>query len=105
MSTDIPSRINSYKKVISLIKTAHTGTLLSAVECIVTGGSRPQTVNEAIKNIVTILEEAGTSLDNGMEIIMFIANKSDYTAMNECYRLLSRLVPPWKLENYQAAFL
>jgi enamine deaminase RidA (YjgF/YER057c/UK114 family) len=38
-----------------------------------------------IKNIAAILEEAGTSWDYVMKTTVFLANMSDYTAMNEVY--------------------
>jgi enamine deaminase RidA (YjgF/YER057c/UK114 family) len=38
-----------------------------------------------IKNIAAVLEEAGTSWDYVMKTTVFLANMSDYTAMNEVY--------------------
>lgn len=40
---------------------------------------------QVIKNIGAILEEAGTSWDYVMKTTVFLANMSDYTAMNEVY--------------------
>ncbi|KAL1593320.1 hypothetical protein SLS60_010928 [Paraconiothyrium brasiliense] len=40
---------------------------------------------QVIKNIATTLEEAGTSWDYVMKTTVFLANMSDYAAMNEVY--------------------
>jgi enamine deaminase RidA (YjgF/YER057c/UK114 family) len=40
---------------------------------------------QVIKNIGVILEEAGTSWDYVMKTTVFLANMSDYTAMNGVY--------------------
>lgn len=68
---------------------------------IVAGGIEAQTVSissklyhrgtthvsqaQVIKNIGVILEEAGTSWDYVMKTTVFLANMSDYTAMNSVY--------------------
>jgi reactive intermediate/imine deaminase len=40
---------------------------------------------QVIKNIAVILEEAGTSWDYVMKTTVFLANMSDYAAMNAVY--------------------
>jgi enamine deaminase RidA (YjgF/YER057c/UK114 family) len=40
---------------------------------------------QVIKNIAAVLEEAGTSWDYVMKTTVFLANMSDYAAMNEVY--------------------
>jgi hypothetical protein len=40
---------------------------------------------QVIKNIAAVLEEAGTSWDYVMKTTVFLANISDYAAMNEVY--------------------
>jgi enamine deaminase RidA (YjgF/YER057c/UK114 family) len=40
---------------------------------------------QVIKNIATTLEEAGTSWDYVLKTTVFLANMSDYAAMNEVY--------------------
>jgi reactive intermediate/imine deaminase len=77
-----------------------SGTVPTFNGSIVTGGIGPQTVRkmpttmvmhinpsqaQVIKNIGVILEEAGTSWDYVMKTTVFLANMSDYTAMNEVY--------------------
>ncbi|KAH9876480.1 hypothetical protein J1614_003611 [Plenodomus biglobosus] len=59
-----------------------SGTVPSFNGSIVTGGIGPQTA-QVIKNIAAVLEEAGTSWDYVLKTTVFLANMSDYTAMNE----------------------
>ena len=47
-----------------------------------------------IKNIAVILEEAGTSWDYVMKTTVFLANMSDYTAMNEVYAAMLPSLKP-----------
>jgi reactive intermediate/imine deaminase len=76
----------------------------------VVGGIEAQTVHESnscrssrhahskqaqvIKNIAVILEEAGTSWDYVMKTTVFLANMSDYTAMNEVYAAMLPSLKP-----------
>ncbi|EDU49652.1 translation initiation inhibitor [Pyrenophora tritici-repentis Pt-1C-BFP] len=59
-----------------------SGTVPSLNGTIVSGGIEAQTV---IKNIAAVLEEAGTSWEYVMKTTVFLANMSDYSAMNEVY--------------------
>lgn len=77
------------------------GTVPSLNGTIVSGGIKNQTVRDpkppsthlnpnplqaqVIKNIAVILAEAGTSWDYVLKTTVFLANMSDYTAMNEVY--------------------
>ncbi|KAF2023311.1 hypothetical protein EK21DRAFT_81210 [Setomelanomma holmii] len=61
-----------------------SGTIPTFNGSIVTGGIEAQTA-QVIKNIGAILEEAGTSWDYVMKTTVFLANMSDYTAMNSVY--------------------
>ncbi|KAI4906071.1 hypothetical protein J4E90_010919 [Alternaria incomplexa] len=61
-----------------------SGTVPSFNGSIVAGGIEAQTA-QVIKNIAVILEEAGTSWDYVMKTTVFLANMSDYSAMNEVY--------------------
>ncbi|RYN78476.1 hypothetical protein AA0117_g4226 [Alternaria alternata] len=61
-----------------------SGTVPSFNGTIVSGGIEAQTA-QVIKNIAVILGEAGTSWDYVMKTTVFLANMSDYTAMNEVY--------------------
>ncbi|KAJ4351611.1 uncharacterized protein N0V89_006954 [Didymosphaeria variabile] len=61
-----------------------SGTVPSVNGTIITGGIEAQTA-QVIKNIAATLEEAGTSWDYVMKTTVFLANMSDYAAMNEVY--------------------
>ncbi|KAJ8113097.1 hypothetical protein OPT61_g4704 [Boeremia exigua] len=61
-----------------------SGTVPSFNGSIITGGIEEQTA-QVIKNIGAVLEEAGTSWDYVMKTTVFLANMSDYTAMNAVY--------------------
>ncbi|KNG50949.1 translation initiation inhibitor [Stemphylium lycopersici] len=61
-----------------------SGTVPSLNGSIVAGGIEAQTA-QVIKNIAAVLEEAGTSWDYVMKTTVFLANMSDYSAMNEVY--------------------
>ncbi|KAF2847460.1 hypothetical protein T440DRAFT_520829 [Plenodomus tracheiphilus IPT5] len=78
-----------------------SGTVPSFNGSIVTGGIGPQTA-QVIKNIAAVLEEAGTSWDYVMKTTVFLANMSDYTAMNEGKKnSLKRLVAVGILSTFQ----
>ncbi|KAJ4403168.1 hypothetical protein N0V91_006744 [Didymella pomorum] len=61
-----------------------SGTVPTFNGSIITGGIEEQTA-QVIKNIGVVLEEAGTSWDYVMKTTVFLANMSDYTAMNAVY--------------------
>ncbi|KAF2649878.1 hypothetical protein K491DRAFT_697736 [Lophiostoma macrostomum CBS 122681] len=64
-----------------------SGTVPSVNGTIIEGGIAEQTA-QVIKNIAAVLEEAGTSWDYVLKTTVFLANMSDYTAMNEVYGAL-----------------
>jgi reactive intermediate/imine deaminase len=76
------------------------GTLTQRIHCNrrhrSTNGTHPRSLSpcqlptysvqaQVIKNIAAVLEEAGTSWDYVMKTTVFLANMSDYAAMNEVY--------------------
>ncbi|KAF2998441.1 hypothetical protein E8E13_000626 [Curvularia kusanoi] len=61
-----------------------SGTVPTFNGSIITGGIEEQTA-QVIKNIGAVLEEAGTSWEYVMKTTVFLANMSDYTAMNAVY--------------------
>ncbi|KAF9697481.1 hypothetical protein EKO04_004384 [Ascochyta lentis] len=70
-----------------------SGTVPSFNGSIIAGGIEEQTA-QVIKNIGAVLEEAGTSWDFVMKTTVFLANMSDYTAMNEVYGSMLPLPKP-----------
>jgi reactive intermediate/imine deaminase len=57
------------------------------------GGVGPET-RQALENIRTILEAAGSSLDQVFKCTVFLADIADYDAMNKVYAGVFRAEPP-----------
>jgi 2-iminobutanoate/2-iminopropanoate deaminase len=51
---------------------------------VVEGGIEPQT-DQAMKNLAAVLEAAGSSLANALNVSIFIVDFDDFPAMNEVY--------------------
>ena len=60
---------------------------------LVPGGVGPET-KQALENIRTILESAGSSLDDVFKCTVFLADIGDYEAMNKVYAGVFRAEPP-----------
>jgi reactive intermediate/imine deaminase len=60
---------------------------------VVPGGVRAET-RQALENIRTVLEAAGSSLDNVFKCTVFLADIADYAAMNEVYAGVFPAAPP-----------
>ncbi|KAH7109279.1 Endoribonuclease L-PSP/chorismate mutase-like protein [Dendryphion nanum] len=69
-----------------------SGTVPSFNGSIVAGGIEAQTA-QVLKNIEVVLLEAGTSLDYVLKTTVFLANMSDYTAMNAVYSSMFKTMP------------
>ena len=59
----------------------------------VAGGIAEQT-ERVLKNVTAVLEAAGSSLDLVVKTTVFLADMSDYNAMNELYRKQFKGDPP-----------
>jgi 2-iminobutanoate/2-iminopropanoate deaminase len=57
------------------------------------GGVRGQTA-QALKNVIALLEAAGTSLDNAVKTTVFLKDMNDFAAMNETYATFFASTPP-----------
>ena len=57
------------------------------------GGVKEQTV-QAFKNVHAILEEAGLSINDVVKTTVFLADMSDFAAMNEVYAQYFTTNPP-----------
>lgn len=55
------------------------------------GGVKEQTV-QAFKNVHAILEEAGLSINDVVKTTVFLADMSDFAAMNEVYASRSKVL-------------
>ncbi len=60
---------------------------------LVSGGIGPET-RQTLMNIKTVLEAAGSSLDNVFKCTVFLADIGDYEAMNQVYASVFRNQPP-----------
>ena len=57
---------------------------LAETNTLIKGGIKEQT-NQALKNLVSILEEAGSNIENVLKVEIFMKNISDYDLINEVY--------------------
>jgi 2-iminobutanoate/2-iminopropanoate deaminase len=60
---------------------------------IVEGGIEAQT-EQVFRNLATVLEAAGSSVDNIVKATVFLADMNDYNAMNELYKKHFKGDPP-----------
>jgi reactive intermediate/imine deaminase len=60
---------------------------------VVPGGVGPET-RQALDNIRTILESAGSSLDDVFKCTVFLADIAEYEAMNKVYASVFKVEPP-----------
>ena len=60
---------------------------------IVEGGIEAQT-EQVFRNLVTVLEAAGSNVDNIVKATVFLADMNDYNTMNELYRKHFKGDPP-----------
>jgi 2-iminobutanoate/2-iminopropanoate deaminase len=60
---------------------------------LVPGGIGPET-RQTFENIRTVLEAAGSSLDDVFKCTVFLADIADYEAMNKVYASVFRVEPP-----------
>jgi reactive intermediate/imine deaminase len=67
------------------VPTPHQQSLESTTQVPVYYAKSDTSQAQVIKNIGAVLEEAGTSWEYVMKTTVFLANMSDYTAMNAVY--------------------
>ncbi len=60
---------------------------------LVPGGIGPET-RQTLENMRTILDAAGSSLDNVFKCTVFLADIADYEAMNKVYTTFFKIEPP-----------
>ena len=64
-----------------------------ATKTLVEGGIQAQ-ARQTLENVKVILEAAGTRLENVVKTTVFLANMSDFAAMNEVYATFFPANPP-----------
>lgn len=60
---------------------------------IVEGGIQPQT-RQVLENLKAVLEAAGSNLQNVIKCTVFLADMSEFQAMNEIYKTYFTINPP-----------
>ncbi len=82
-----PAAVGPYSQAIEvngMIYTSGQVPLDPATGKIVEGDIRAQ-ADRAIRNVIAVLEEAGTSADKVVKTMCFLADMSDFAAFNEVY--------------------
>jgi 2-iminobutanoate/2-iminopropanoate deaminase len=68
------------------------------------GGGIAEQTERVLKNVAAVLEAAGSSLDQVVKTLVFLADMDDFTAMNEVYAKFFTGAPPAR-STVQAARL
>jgi 2-iminobutanoate/2-iminopropanoate deaminase len=95
-SKDAPQAIGPYSQAVraaGLVFTSGQIAIDPTTQQVVPGDVTPQT-DRVFKNIVAILQAAGTSLDKVVRTTVFLKNMSDFAAMNEVYGRYFAANPP-----------
>jgi 2-iminobutanoate/2-iminopropanoate deaminase len=95
-SKDAPQAIGPYSQAIRAAGWVFTSGQIAidpTTQQVVPGDVTPQT-DRVFKNIVAILQAAGTSLDKVVRTTVFLKNMSDFAAMNEVYGRYFSANPP-----------
>ena len=106
-SEHAPAAIGPYSQAISaggFIYTAGQLGLDPATGTLVEGGIAEQT-RRVLDNLRSILESAGTSLDNVVKSTVFLSDMSNFAAMNEVYKQYFNSDAPPARSTVQAAAL
>jgi 2-iminobutanoate/2-iminopropanoate deaminase len=91
-----PGAIGPYSQAIEaagLVWASGQIPLDPATGAIVPGGIEEQTAR-ALENVRAILEAAGTGLDRAVKTVVYLADLSDFEAMNRVYATFFPGVPP-----------
>ncbi len=82
-----PAAIGPYSQAIVVDKMVFTSGMIPIIPEtgeLETGDVKAQ-ARQAIKNLVTLLEEAGSDAENVVKTTVFIKNMNDFAAVNEVY--------------------
>ena len=82
-----PAAIGPYSQAIVVDKMVFTSGMIPIIPEtgeLETGDVKAQ-ARQAIKNLVTLLEEAGSGAENVVKTTVFIKNMNDFAAVNEVY--------------------
>lgn len=81
-----PQAIGPYSQAIAVNGMVYTsGQLGMNAEGVLQGTTAAEQAHQSIKNLIAVLEQAGSSLENAVKTTVFLADINDFTAVNEVY--------------------
>ena len=105
-TSDAPAAIGPYSQAIKVGEFVYTSGQVAidpATGEFMGGGIAEQT-DRVLKNVAAVLEAAGSSLDQVVKTLVFLADMDDFAAMNEVYARFFPGAPPAR-STVQAARL
>jgi 2-iminobutanoate/2-iminopropanoate deaminase len=105
-TSNAPAAIGPYSQAIKVGEFVYTSgqvALDPATGEFIGGGIAEQT-ERVLKNVAAVLEAAGSSLDQVVKTLVFLADMNDFSAMNEVYGKFFTGAPPAR-STVQAARL
>lgn len=105
-TSNAPGAIGPYSQAIKVGEFVYTSGQVAidpATGELIGGGIAEQT-ERVLKNVAAVLEAAGSSLDQVVKTLVFLADMNDFSAMNEVYGKFFGEAPPAR-STVQAARL
>lgn len=82
----VPEAIGPYSQAIVVNGMVYTSGQLGMDENgVLQGTTAAEQAERAIQNLIAVLEEAGSSIDNVVKTTVFLADINDFAAVNEVY--------------------
>ena len=95
-TSNAPGAIGPYSQAIKVGEFVYTSGQVAidpATGEFIGGGIAEQT-ERVLKNVAAVLEAAGSSLDQVVKTLVFLADMNDFSAMNEVYAKFFSEAPP-----------
>ena len=95
-TSNAPGAIGPYSQAIKVGEFVYTSGQVAidpATGEFIGGGIAEQT-ERVLRNVAAVLEAAGSSLDQVVKTLVFLADMNDFSAMNEVYAKFFSEVPP-----------
>lgn len=105
-TSNAPAALGPYSQAIKVGELVYTSGQVAidpATGELIGGGIAEQT-ERVLKNVAAVLEAAGSSLDQVVKTLVFLADMDDFSAMNEVYGKFFTGAPPAR-STVQAARL
>ena len=105
-TNNAPAALGPYSQAIKVGEFVYTSGQIAidpATGEFIGGGIAEQT-ERVLKNVAAVLEAAGSSLDQVVKTLVFLADMDDFSAMNEVYARFFSATPPAR-STVQAARL